>query len=111
MARTTKAALEAQVAELTKERDTLAQLFRGAELYIAELEGELEATKAPAPVPAPAPKLAAAPAPTPATGIFQNKNGAASAARNAAILLKRCTRVVHCTDGTFSWEFYGRKAA
>lgn len=99
MARVTKAALEQQIAELL--------LTVGAmRTRIAELEAELEATKAPAP--APAPKLAAAPAPAPSAS---SKAAAQAAARDAAMQHRRCTRVVQCADGTYTWEYYGRKAA
>ena len=97
MTRITKSELEAQVAELLLTVGALRS-------RITELESELEATKAPAPTPAP--KLAAAPAPSDAS-----KAAAQAAARDAAMQHRRCTRVVQCADGTYTWEYYGRLAA
>jgi chromosome segregation ATPase len=111
MARTTKAALEAQVADLKLlvqdlQHEISLMRHERAELRdrVSELEGELEAHRAPAP------------APTRTVGevlrlALSSKAAAQAAAKDAAMQHKRCTRVIQLPTGEFTWEYYGKKAA
>ena len=112
MARTTKAELEAQIAELLLTVGALRSRVIDLENTLSEknlkaeaaAHADMRAAQA-APAPAPAPKLALVqPAPS-------AKAAAQAAAKAAAMSSKRCTRVVQLPSGDWGFEFYGRKAA
>jgi predicted RNase H-like nuclease (RuvC/YqgF family) len=135
MTRITKAALEAQVAEL---KTRIVDL----EVHAADLEGELkffqarcdelkdalEAKNLRAQAAAHADirvseleseleaHRAPAPAPTRTVGevlrlALSSKAAAQAAAKDAAMSSKRCTRVIQLPEGNWAWEYYGKKAA